>query len=219
MLEIKRLMIYQADAPLIGPLAVSISPGEVLTLMGRSGVGKSTVLNWLIGALPDVFQAEGEAWLNGKRIDSLPTAQRRVGILFQDDLLFPHMTVGDNLAFALPKRRLADKRERYEHIRQILVESDLAGFYERDPASLSGGQRSRVSVLRALLAEPQAILLDEPFSRLDKDLRDRFRAFVYEQIATLNIPALLVTHDEADIPAGGRVITTEGADHAGSQYS
>ena len=208
MLEIKQLTIHQGDTTLIGPLNMTIGASEVLTLMGRSGVGKSTVLNWLIGALPNVFKAEGEAWLNGQRIDELRTEKRRVGILFQDDLLFPHMTVGDNLAFALPQHSVAGQKQRYEYISQVLAESGLAGFYDRDPANLSGGQRSRVSVLRTLLAEPQAILLDEPFSRLDKALRDRFRAFVYEQIATLQIPALLVTHDEEDIPAGGRVITT-----------
>ena len=87
MLEIKQLTIHQGDTTLIGPLTMSIGASEVLTLMGRSGVGKSTVLNWLIGALPDVFKAEGEAWLNGQRIDELPTEKRRVGILFQDDLL------------------------------------------------------------------------------------------------------------------------------------
>jgi len=213
MLEIKQMTIYQGNERLIGPLDLLIGSGEVFTLMGRSGVGKSTVLNWLIGALPGVFQAEGRAWLDGQRIDALPTAQRRIGILFQDDLLFPHMSVGDNLAFALPQQRVIGQVKRREHIKQILSDSGLADFYDRDPASLSGGQRSRVSVLRALLAEPKAILLDEPFSRLDKALRDRFRTFVYEQITRLNIPALLVTHDEEDIPAGGRVMTTGGAAH------
>ncbi|MCB1638285.1 MAG: ATP-binding cassette domain-containing protein, partial [Thiothrix sp.] len=157
--------------PLPGPLDFGIAAGEILTLMGPSGLGKSTLLNWIVGALPDGFQAQGELWLDGVRLDHLPTEQRRIGILFQDDLLFPHLSVGGNLAFALPGTRHAGRQQRRARIEQVLADAGLAGFYERDPHTLSGGQRARISVLRTLLAEPRAILLDEPFSRLDTELR------------------------------------------------
>jgi len=205
MLIVKDLRIRHKGEPWLGPLHWRVAAGEVLTLMGASGVGKSTLLSWLVGAPAAAFQFSGELWLEGQRLDGLPTAQRHIGILFQDDLLFPHLSVGGNLAFALPAS-IQGKAQRRAVIEQALTDADLAGFYERDPATLSGGQRSRVSVLRALLAEPQALLLDEPFARLDVDLRAQFRQFVYERLAALHIPAVLVTHDAADVPPAGEVL-------------
>ncbi|MER1611275.1 ATP-binding cassette domain-containing protein, partial [Enterobacter hormaechei] len=152
---------------------------------------------------PDFF-GSGSLWLNGTRRDGLPTEKRRIGILFQDDLLFPHLSVGQNLALALPAQ-LKGKRSRREYIENCLIDAELGEFYQRDPATLSGGQRARVSVLRSLIAEPEALLLDEPFSRLDEHLRGRFRQFVFSHIQQRGIPALLVTHDEQDIPPDGRV--------------
>lgn len=185
------------------PLNVQIAPGEVVTLMGPSGCGKSTLLHALIGALAPAFTCQGRLWLNGRELTGLPVEQRQIGILFQDDLLFPHLSVGANLAFALPA---TEKRRRQAIITQALADAGLEGFADRDPATLSGGQRARVSVLRALLAQPQALLLDEPFSRLDRPLRRSFREFVYRQIRLAGLPTLLVTHDADDIPPNGQVI-------------
>ncbi|MFT3850778.1 MAG: ATP-binding cassette domain-containing protein [Propionivibrio sp.] len=204
-LEIRHATIAHGGQALIAGLDLRIAPGEVLTLMGVSGSGKSTLLNWIIGALDPAFAASGELWVGGTRRDRLPIEARRIGILFQDDLLFPHLSVGQNLAFALPAT-LAGKSTRRALIEATLADVGLAGFFARDPATLSGGQRARVSVLRALLAEPDALLLDEPFSKLDAVLRGQFRSFVFERIARLNIPALLVTHDPDDVPAGGAVV-------------
>ena len=150
------------------------------------------------GTLDPAFSAAGRVWLGEREITGLPPEARRVGILFQDDLLFPHLSVGDNLAFGLPAsvRGRAARRARVE---AALAEADLAGFADRDPATLSGGQRARVAVMRTLLAEPRALLLDEPFNRLDAELRDRFRGFVFTRAARL--PTLLVTHDAADARA------------------
>ncbi|PID46556.1 MAG: ABC transporter ATP-binding protein [Proteobacteria bacterium] len=191
-----------------------IKPGEVMTLMGVSGVGKSTVLNWLIGVPQAMFKITGEAWLGEQRIDHLATEKRRVGILFQDDLLFPHFSVGDNLAYALPATTKG-KAARRQAIESVLSDAELNGFYNRDPATLSGGQRARVSLLRALIAEPDALLMDEPFSKLDTALRQQFRQFVYDRIKARQIPSLLVTHDAGDIPPQGRVLELyrAGADH------
>ncbi len=213
MLSVQNLSIQQQKHFLIRNLSLQVNAGEVLTLMGASGVGKSTLLSWLIGALPSAFVASGQAYLNQQPIDQLPTEQRQIGILFQDDLLFPHLSVGGNLGFALLTK--IKGTERKLQIETALAQAGLTGFYQRDPSSLSGGQRARVSVLRALLAQPQALLLDEPFARLDTELRQQFRQFVFTQIAVLKIPAILVTHDQADSPEGGRILRLEEQRYAG----
>ena len=205
MLNIKNLTISNAEKYLFSDLSLALDPGEVVTLTGVSGSGKSTLLNWMIGDLDPSFSATGELWLNQVRCDTLPVEARRIGLLFQDDLLFPHLSVGQNLAFALPAR-FRDGKARRQRVEQTLSNIGLDGFHDRDPATLSGGQRVRVSLMRTLLAEPLALLLDEPFSKLDAVLRTQFRAFVFEQIERQNIPTLLVTHDPADVPQGGRVI-------------
>ena len=204
-LEIRNLAIRKDEQALISGFSLKIPAGEVFTLMGASGSGKSTLLNWVIGALDPVFSVRGELWLNGTRRDQLPIETRRIGILFQDDLLFPHLSVGQNLAFALPQR-INGQSTRRELIERALSDVGLIGFFDRDPATLSGGQKARVSTLRALLAEPEALLLDEPFSRLDAVLREEFRTFVFARIKQLNIPALLVTHNPADMPANGAFV-------------
>jgi putative thiamine transport system ATP-binding protein len=132
-----------------------------------------------------------------------------VGILFQDDLLFPHLTALENLLFALPA---GPRAERVAQAQAALARAELAGLGDRRPHQLSGGQRSRVAVLRALLARPEALLLDEPFSRLDVALRARFRAFVFAQAREAGIPTVLVTHDAADVPEGARVLTLDPAE-------
>ncbi|PWQ94359.1 ATP-binding cassette domain-containing protein [Leucothrix pacifica] len=211
-LSVKHLSIARKDgSPLLGPLTFNIEPGEIMTLMGVSGAGKSTVLNWLIGASQPMFEVNGEGWLGNTRIDTLATEERRIGILFQEDLLFPHFSVGDNLAYALPAATKG-KAARRDAIETVLNSAGLKDFYHRDPATLSGGQRARVSLLRALIAEPQALLMDEPFSKLDTTLRQQFRQFVYDRVQARKIPTLLVTHDAEDIPAGGKVLELHAAE-------
>jgi putative thiamine transport system ATP-binding protein len=205
MLNIKNLTLTRGATVLLENFNLTLSPGEIVTVAGASGSGKSTLLNWMIGDLDPAFGATGELWLNERRLDGLPIEQRQLGLLFQDDLLFGHLSVGQNLAFALPGR-VVGSRERRQRIAQTLADMGLEGFYERDPATLSGGQRARVSLMRTLLAEPQALLLDEPFSKLDAALRSQFRVSVFEQITRQRIPTLLITHDPADVPSGGRVI-------------
>jgi putative thiamine transport system ATP-binding protein len=205
MLKIKNLTLSRGDKSLFAGLSLVVDKGEIVTLTGVSGSGKSSLLNWMIGDLDPAFYAKGELWLDDVRCDSLPIEARRIGILFQDDLLFPHLSVGQNLAFALPAT-VKGSGERRTRIEQTLSSIGLVGFHDRDPATLSGGQRARVSLMRTLLAEPMALLLDEPFSKLDAVLRTQFRAFVFEQIALQSIPTLLVTHDPADVPQEGRMI-------------
>lgn len=207
-LHLDRLRVEQDGKPIVA-LNVVVSPGEVLTIMGPSGSGKSTALAAIIGTLGPPFRLSGSIRLDGADVTGLPPRARRIGLLFQDDVLFPHLSVGGNLGFALPPRiRGAERRQRIE---TALAEADLAGFADRDPATLSGGQRARVALLRTLLAEPSALLLDEPFSRLDAGLRSQIRSFVLTRAVQRGLPVILVTHDAEDArAAGGGVISPMG---------
>ena len=203
-IDVTRLALRQhaIDTALISDLQINVPPGIVHTVMGASGSGKSSLLAAVCGTLAPVFRFEGTVSLNGQRIDTLPTEQRRVGILFQDDLLFAHMTVRENLLFAVPA---GPKAQREAVVKQALDDLELPGFAHADPATLSGGQRARIALMRALLAQPHALLLDEPFSRLDAALRGRMREFVFATVRTRQIPVLLVTHDEADVADAERL--------------
>ncbi len=183
---------------LIDRLNLSVAPGQILGLMGPSGSGKSSLVAYLCGALDHRFEASGSVALDGVAIEHLPIERRRFGVLFQDDILFAHMTVGENLAFAVARN--IGRATRRARVEQALAEAELNGFADRDPATLSGGQRARVALMRAMLAEPRALLLDEPFARLDPSLRERMRQFAFATIVARGIPALLVTHDLQDIP-------------------
>ena len=194
---------------LIPALNLAVNPGECLTVMGPSGCGKSTLLAFIAGTLDPVFGATGRVAIGGVDITDVAPERRRVGIQFQDDLLFPHLSVGENVAFALTDR-VRERQARRLQVEAALTEAGLAGFAERDPATLSGGQRARVALMRTLLAEPAVLLLDEPFNRLDAQLRQDFRRFVFEHAAQRGLPMLLVTHDAADAKAaGGPVIELE----------
>jgi len=205
-LRLSAVRIELAGRELVAPLTLDIAPGECVTVMGPSGCGKSTLLAFVAGTIEPAFRATGRVALGARDVSDLPPEARRIGILFQDDLLFPHLSVGDNLAFALAPR-VRERRKRRAQVAQALVEADLAGFADRDPATLSGGQRARVALMRTLLSEPQALLLDEPFNKLDAQLRQDFRRFVFAHAAERALPVLLVTHDAADAQAaGGRVV-------------
>jgi putative thiamine transport system ATP-binding protein len=206
-LVIEEAEITLAGRVLIAAPRIAVAAGAVLTVMGPSGSGKSTLLAWISGALDPAFRASGRVLLDGREVTALPAARRRIGLLFQDDLLFPHLSVAENLAFGLPAQ-LRGRAARQARIEAALAEAELAGFGPRDPATLSGGQRARVALLRTLLAEPRALLLDEPFGKLDVALRARMRAFVFDRVRRLGRPALLVTHDPEDArAAGGEVVT------------
>lgn len=190
-------------------LSVSVAPGEVMTVMGPSGSGKSSLLAFLAGTLSPAFSAKGEILLDGLSLVGRPPDKRRLGILFQDDLLFPHLSVGGNLAFALPVG-IRGRKARRAAVEEALATADLTGFADRDPATLSGGQRARAALMRVLLSQPKALLLDEPFSKLDASLRESFRAFVFGEARRLGLPAIMVTHDPADAAAaGGPVVTLD----------
>lgn len=182
-----------------------VAPGAVLTLMGPSGSGKSTLLSLVMGGIAPAFRATGRVTLDGLVLSGLAPEARRVGILYQDPLLFPHLDVAANLAFGLP--RGGSRAERRTQVEAALVEIELGGFGRRDPATLSGGQGARVALMRVLLSRPRALLLDEPFSKLDEELRGQMRTLVFARAKAAGVPVLMVTHDAADAEAaGGRVI-------------
>ncbi|TDE40013.1 ATP-binding cassette domain-containing protein [Antarcticimicrobium sediminis] len=186
--------------PLFPPLTLVVRPGEVATVMGPSGIGKSTLLDAVAGHLTHGFSLSGSIRLDGTDLAPLPAEARRVGLMFQDAALFPHLSVGDNLAFGLA-RSVRGRAARRAAVEAALERAGLAGLHDRDPATLSGGQRSRAALMRTLLAEPRALLLDEPFSKLDAALRAEMRAFTFEHIRNRDIPALMVTHDPVDAEA------------------
>lgn len=201
MLSTTPLRLYLEESLLFSLPALQVAPGEVLTLMGPSGCGKSSLLAALAGVLPasGPLRLEGDVILGERRLTQLPPQARRIGMLFQDNLLFDHLTVAENLMFGMPAS-VKGHRARREKAVATLAQVDLTSQADKLPGALSGGQKARVSLLRALLAEPEALLLDEPFSRLDKPLRAAFRELVFAQIKALAIPAMLVTHDEDDAP-------------------
>lgn len=201
-LALRKVTLSLDGTRLFSPLSINVAPGAATTVMGPSGCGKSSLLAYICGTLEPVFAARGEIDLAGEDLASLPPEQRRIGILFQDDLLFPHLSVGDNLAFGLPPE-IRGRAERGKLIAAALEDADLAGMADRDPATLSGGQRARVALMRTLLSGPKALLLDEPFSKLDSDLRTRVRDFVFAHARANDVPTLLVTHDPSDADAAG----------------
>jgi putative thiamine transport system ATP-binding protein len=204
-LELDSVTLRLGERRVIDNVSLRVGPGETATLMGPSGCGKSSLLAYICGSLDPVFAAEGDVRIEGKSVVDLPPENRRVGILFQDDLLFPHMSVADNLAFALPAQTRGRKARR-RRVEEALADAGLAGLGDRDPATLSGGQRARVALMRTLLAGPAVLLLDEPFSKLDVDLRTKFREFVFAHARRERLPVLLVTHDPADADQAGGVV-------------
>jgi putative thiamine transport system ATP-binding protein len=183
-----------------------VAPGDVLTVMGPSGSGKSSLLAFIAGFLDPAFEARGRATAGDVDLTALPAEDRHVGILFQDPLLFPHMSVAGNVAFAVPASIGGRAR------RRAMADAALAGvgletLGDRDTDTLSGGQKARVALARVLVSGPRALLLDEPFSKLDTALRQQVRELVFSRVRDSRLPAILVTHDEADaMAAGGPVI-------------
>lgn len=181
-----------------------ISGGEAVTVMGASGSGKSCLLSYICGVLSSDLWAGGRVICDGEDITEASPSKRHCGILFQDALLFPHLSIVENLAFGLVGGGGRDAR--MCRIEESLSSAGLAGMGERYPHNLSGGEGSRVALLRVLLSEPRALLLDEPFSALDTELRQSFRAYVLACAVERGLPILLVTHDIADAEAFGNNI-------------
>ena len=182
------------------PLTFTVPPGSVLAVVGPSGCGKSTLLSTIAGVIP---ARSGRVLINGVDVTQLPTHTRKVAMVFQEPLLFPTMTVRDNVAYG-PRRSGASARDARSTAEELLSWVDLAGLGDRNVDQLSGGQAQRVSLARALAADPAVLCLDEPFSALDAPLRSRLAADVLALVRRTGIPAVHVTHDpdEAETMTG-----------------
>ena len=183
--------------PLLNDVSLQVPRGQTVALLGASGSGKSTLLKIIAGLeAPE----SGSVWLDGQDITAWPPERRRLALMFQDYVLFPHLNVQDNVAFGLVEQGVPRAQAR-ERANGLLQRFGLAGR-GRDPvATLSGGEQQRVALARALITQPRALLLDEPFSALDAEMRDSLRAEFAQRIAEHGIRAVLVTHDEAEARA------------------
>jgi ABC-type Fe3+/spermidine/putrescine transport system ATPase subunit len=178
----------------VNALNLEVHQGELLALLGASGSGKTTTLRIIAGhEMPD----EGRVILDGRDITALPSRQRGFGMVFQHYALFPHMTVGENVAFGLEARRVP-KAERRERAERALANVGLGGAAPRQVQSLSGGEQQRVALARALIIEPRVLLLDEPLSNLDPTLRRATRDELRAMLHRVGVTAVFVTHDQED---------------------
>jgi ABC-type Fe3+/spermidine/putrescine transport system ATPase subunit len=175
-------------------VSLQVRRGELMTLLGPSGCGKTTLLNLVAGFLaPDA----GEIAIDGVCVTDLPTYRREIGMTFQNYALFPHMNVASNVGYGLRARRL-DKREVARRVAAALDLVKLTGLEERKPRQLSGGQQQRVALARALVVRPKVLLLDEPFSALDRNLRGAMQVELREIQRKLDVTTIFVTHDQSE---------------------
>lgn len=188
---------YQATQPkddasfMLRPVRLTIREGEFFSLLGPSGCGKTTLLKLVAGLLGT---DGGEVWVGDENMTNVPPESRKFAMVFQQSLLFPHKTVEDNVAFGLKMQKVA-KKQRLKAARDMLEHVGLAGFGSRFPNELSGGQQQRVALARALVANPRVLLMDEPFSALDPELREEMRDLLSRIQKEFRVTVLFVTHD------------------------
>lgn len=197
MLELRHLSQNYGDRALLKDVNLRVAAGEIVALLGPSGSGKSTLLGIVAGLQPPLT---GSVWFGGQEITLQPPEQRRFALMFQDFALFPHLNVLDNVAFGLIEQG-HDKRAARAQALQMLALFGLAEHARHKVWHLSGGEQQRVALARALITQPRALLLDEPFSALDADLRTSLRDEFRARIEAAGMPTLLVTHDESEARA------------------
>lgn len=191
-LEVRDLVIGHRGEPYAGPLAFALDPGEVLAVVGPSGVGKSTLLATILGAVPAL---SGSVLVDGVDVTGEPIHRRGIGIVFQEPLLFPHLDVRGNIAYGLKRAGSPDPDPRVDELLDWIGLRDLG---DRRVETLSGGQAQRVALARALAPHPRVLLLDEPFSALDTELRERLAADLAAMLRAEHVAAVHVTHDLAE---------------------
>ena len=185
---------YDGETLVVKNLNLDIERGDFLTMLGPSGSGKTTCLMILAGFEPATY---GEIYLENQPINNVPSHKRGIGIVFQNYALFPHMTVAENLAFPLEARKMS-KSEIEERTNRALGMVQLSDFGYRRPAQLSGGQQQRIALARALVFEPQLVLMDEPLGALDKQLREQMQFEIKDIHEKLGVTVVYVTHDQSE---------------------
>lgn len=192
--EVKRLRKQFGDNVVLRETDLVVSPGEFFTLLGPSGSGKTTLLNIIAGFTP---ATSGEVHIDDARIDGLPAHRRNLGMVFQNYSLIPHMTVQENVAFPLSLRRVP-RSEIPGRVREVLSLVRMDGTEHRRPAQLSGGQQQRIAIARALVFNPSVLLMDEPMSALDRNLRSELQLELRALQRRLGITVIFVTHDQEE---------------------
>jgi iron(III) transport system ATP-binding protein len=182
------------DTPAINGVSLDVRPGELFTLVGPSGCGKTTLLRIIAGLLE---QDAGHILFNEDRMDDVPPYLRNIGVVFQNYAIFPHLTVGENIAYGLKARRVPSERIAAK-VAEAARLVQLEGLVDRMPAQLSGGQQQRVVLARALTIEPRLLLMDEPLSNLDAKLRVQIRSLIRQLQRELRITTIYVTHDQEE---------------------
>ena len=197
MLEVRELVVRFGDTVVLDGHSLTVADGEVVALLGASGSGKSTLLRAVAGLVP---VTSGSIVIDGAEVTAVPTHRRAVGMVFQDEQLFPHLSVGDNVAFGL-KMAGVPVDERRGRAAELLAMVGLAGFADRQVANLSGGEAKRVALARSLAPEPRVLLLDEPLTGLDRELHDRLVGEVAAVLRRVGTTAVWVTHDADEATA------------------
>ncbi|RKX80998.1 MAG: ABC transporter ATP-binding protein [Spirochaetes bacterium] len=192
--QIKNVSKFFGDLAAVDNLSLNIKPGELFTLLGPSGCGKTTLLRTIAGFY---YQNSGQILFNNKQIDLLPPHKRNTGMVFQSYAIFPFLSVFNNIAYGL-KAHGVSKSERKERVMEALSLVRLSGLEQRRPNQLSGGQQQRVAVARAIVIEPQVLLMDEPLSNLDAKLRVDMRVDIRRLQKKLGITMIYVTHDQEE---------------------
>ena len=185
---------YDGEVLVVKDLNLKVARGEFLTMLGPSGSGKTTCLMMLAGFEP---ATHGEIYLDGQPINNVPPHKRGIGMVFQNYALFPHMSVAENLAFPLEVRKV-EKSEIETRVKRALDMVQLGAFGDRRPAQLSGGQQQRVAVARALVFDPELVLMDEPLGALDKQLREQMQYEIKHIHENLGVTVVYVTHDQSE---------------------
>ena len=193
MLEIKDITFSfdkKEKKPLIKNLSFKVKKGEILFISGKSGLGKSTLLDLISGFHDNNLIWTGKIYLNKLDITNASIQNKKIGYMLQDYFLFPHFNVKNNLIFSLPKKTRNKKEQALDYLKQI----NMVEFSDHYPSELSGGQKARIACLRAIVSNPDALLLDEPFSSLDKKTMKSFQKFLFDYVKNLNIPCVIVSH-------------------------
>jgi len=193
MLEIKDITFSfdkKEKKPLVKNLSFKVKKGEILFVSGKSGLGKSTLLDLISGFHDNNLIWTGKIYLNKLDISNVSIQNKKIGYMLQDYFLFPHFNVKNNLIFSLPK----ETKNKKEQVLNFLKKIDMVKFSNHFPSELSGGQKARIACLRAVISNPEALLLDEPFSSLDKTTVKSFQQFLFDYVKELNIPCIIVSH-------------------------